>query len=193
VSIAATEIEALGRALASEASSHTEEERRAIGWAIRNMSAKRRRSIYELGGSGTWGAQGEAGRPFSTRADARTNDRELATQVLLEAPALDPTRGATAFFEPALQNQFAKWGALYRANPKAYPQHMRFRLYKSDAAALRQRWQATGMSPRATVGRWEFWRDGGAGDLVADARQTPSGGGGGGGAIVSLLLWALFA
>lgn len=183
----AQDVAALARALASEASSHSEAERRGIAWTIRNMAAHRRKSIWEMGGAGEWGAQGEDGRPFSTARAARTADVELATQVLAEPVTADPVRGATSFFEPALQDDLARRGALYRSDPDAYPEHYRFRLYKSDAAGIRTRWTAGGQERKATIGRWEFWGRRGAGAVASSASD-----GGIGGAIAGLaLLWLL--
>lgn len=158
----ASDVEALARGLASEASGQSLDERRAIGWAIRNAAARRNRSIYQLGGGGDWGAQGETAangrrRMFSTRQAARDSDRQLAAQILSEPSSMDPVAGASAFFEPALQDLLAARGAAYREDPDAHPDWERFRLYYSDSEELRARWSRGGQSFVTVVGRWEFW------------------------------------
>lgn len=159
----ALDAEALARGLASEAGrSYTLDERRAVAWAIRNASARRDRSIADLGGGGDWGPQGEKAanglvRSYSTAQAASASDRELAAQVLSEPPSMDPTGGATAFFEPAVQDIAAARGTAYREDPASHPDWERFRRYYSDSLELRERWSARGQVYLATVGRWEFW------------------------------------
>lgn len=159
------EADALSRGLASEASApkYSDAERRGVAWAIRNKADRSRdgRGIWELGGAGSWGKQGDRGaagiRSYSTAREASAADRALAIQVLSESPESDPTRGAVSFFEPAVQDYAFRQAEKYRSDPGRYPDLARFALYKSDAAGIRDRWARGGIELLIVIGRWEFW------------------------------------
>ena len=140
--VAIGEIEALGRVVASEAGhGYSREEQRAIAWATRNRADKRGVSIARLVCAPSCGPCCK-GRPFSSRLSATTQTRTIAAEVLAAPGSADPTRGAIAFFEPAMQDRFVAEG---RAG------------YRRTAAALRQKWHAEGQAPLGTIGRFEFW------------------------------------
>ena len=139
---AARDIEALARVVESEAGSRgTLAEQRAIAWTTRNRAAKRKTSIHALVCSPSCGPCCK-GRPFSSRLPATQASRRLAAEVYFAAQSEDPTRGAVAFFEPALQDQLVAEGR---------------KGYRRTSAALRAKWTAEGQRPLNTIGRFEFW------------------------------------
>lgn len=140
--VAIGEIEALGRVVASEAGrGYTLDEQRAIAWATRNRAQKRRVSIARLVCSPSCGPCCK-GRPFSSRLAATAQTRAIAADVLAAPQSADPTEGAIAFFEPAMQDRFVAEG-----RPG----------YRRTAEALRQKWRAEGQRPLGAMGRFEFW------------------------------------
>ena len=135
------EVEALARVITSEANGYTEAERTAIAWTVRNRAAKRRVSIAKLVCTPTCGPCCD-GRPFSSAREATATNRELARRVLAVPAAADPTHGATAFFEPRVQDRLVEEK---RAG------------YRFTSTELRQRWRHEGQVQRGTVGAFEFW------------------------------------
>jgi hypothetical protein len=136
-----SEVEALARVITSEANGYSEAERTAIAWAVRNRARKRHVSIAKLVCSPTCGPCCQ-GRPFSSARDATAINRELARRVLAAAASRDPTSGATAFFEPRVQDKLV---AEQRPG------------YRFTSSELRQRWRREGQTPRVSVGAFEFW------------------------------------
>lgn len=135
------EAEALARVITSEASGYSEAERVAIAWSVRNRARKRGVSIARLVCSPTCGPCCN-GRPFSSARKATAVNRELARRVLADSPSDDPTRGATAFFEPRVQDKLV---AERRAG------------YRFTSQQLRQRWARAGQREGRTIGAFEFW------------------------------------
>lgn len=135
------ETEALARVITSEANGYSEAERVAIAWTVRNRARKRGVSIAKLVCSPTCGPCCE-GRPFSSAREATAANRAVARRVLAEPQAGDPTRGATAFFEPRVQDQLVA-----EKRPG----------YRFTSDQLRQRWSREGQGHRGTVGAFEFW------------------------------------
>lgn len=133
--------EALARVITSEAAGYSERERIAVAWTVRNRAHKRGVSIAQLVCSPTCGPCCQ-GRPFSSARAANDANRALARQVLAAPQWEDPTHGATAFFEPAMQDRLVAQG------------HGGYR-FTSDE--LRQRWRRDGQRQIATVGAFEFW------------------------------------
>jgi hypothetical protein len=133
--------DALGRVITSEANGYTEAERIAIAWAVRNRARKLGVSIAKLVCSPSCGPCCD-GRPFSSAREATAINRELARRVLAAPQSADPTRGATAFFEPRVQDKLV---AEKRAG------------YRFDSIQLRQRWRREGQQQRGTIGAFEFW------------------------------------
>jgi hypothetical protein len=135
------DVEALARVITSEADGYSEAERTAIAWAVCNRARKRGVSIAQLV---CWPACGPCcnGRPFSSARDATPTNRELARRVLATSPSKDPTGGATAFFEPRVQDQLVA-------------EHRKGYRFKSEQ--LRERWAREGQQRRRTVGAFEFW------------------------------------
>lgn len=133
------EVEALARVITSEANGYSEAERTAIAWTVRNRALKRRVSIARLVCSPSCGPCCN-GRPFSSARAATDANRELARRVL--ATSDDPTRGATSFFEPRVQDQLV---AQQRAG------------YRFTSEQLRARWQHGGQRQLGSVGAFEFW------------------------------------
>ena len=156
----ADEIEALARTIASEAGSGTAAEQAAIAWTVRNRF--RGKSIYAT--QYPWRSQKGADPPFSSAREAKESHRQLARQVLAADQSQDPTGGATSFFEPKMQDVFAKAGALARAGETGdrvidgvkLTDITRFKAYKKDADGIRSSW-APGSALYARAGRFEFW------------------------------------
>ncbi len=154
------EIEALARVISSEADSGTDAEQRAIGWTVRNRF--RGRSIRDT--EYPWRAQKGSNPPFASVRDASSKTRKLAKEILSADQDTDPTGGATAFFEPKMQDAFAAAGALARAGETGsrvidgvkLSDITRFKNYKKDADAIRASW-GKGSALYATAGRFEFW------------------------------------
>ena len=154
------EIDALGRSIASEAGSGTPAEQKAIGWTIRNRF--RGKSIYAT--QYPWRAQKGSNPPFSSARPATEATRRLASAILAADQAEDPTGGATSFFEPKMQDVFAKAGVLARAGETGdrvidgvkLTDITRFKNYYKNAEALRASW-SKGSALYATAGRFEFW------------------------------------
>jgi hypothetical protein len=88
----------------SEANGYSEAERVAIAWTVRNRAHKRGVSIAKLVCTPTCGPCCD-GRPFSSAREATAANRELAKRVLAEPQTDDPMHGATAFFEPRVQDK----------------------------------------------------------------------------------------
>lgn len=137
------EVEALARVIASEAGgrSYSLAEQRAIAWAVRNRARHRRVTIARLVCSPECGPCCR-GRPFSSRLAATVASRALAAEVLAAPASDDPTGGALAFFEPAVQD------ALVSAGRPGY---------RFTSSALRERWEKDGQRPLGAVGKFEFY------------------------------------
>jgi hypothetical protein len=133
--------EALARVITSEANGYSEAERVAIAWTVRNRARRRGVSIAKLVCSPTCGPCCD-GRPFSSARVATSANRTVADRVLAAPQSADPTHGATAFFEPRVQDQLV---AEKRAG------------YRFASDQLRQRWSREGQVLRGTVGAFEFW------------------------------------
>ena len=154
------EVEALARVVASEVGSGTRAEQEAVAWAVRNRF--RGKSIRAV--EHPWRAQRGSKPPFSSARPASAGHALVAREVLAADQALDPTGGATAFFEPRMQDAFAKAGALARAGETGrrvidgvpLSDITRFKYYKKNAAQIRASW-SKGDRLTATVGRFEFW------------------------------------
>src|SRR5581483_11739716 len=99
-----SDTEALARVITSEANGYSEAERVAIAWAVRNRAHKRGVWIAKLVCTPSCGPCCE-GRPFSSAREATAANLELAKRVLAEPQMDDPTHGATAFFEPRVQDK----------------------------------------------------------------------------------------
>jgi hypothetical protein len=137
---AVDDVDGLARVITSEANGYTEAERMAIAWTVRNRARKRGASIAQLVCS-PCGAQGK-GRPFSSARAATETNRALARRVLAAPQSEDPTRGATAFFEPRVQDRLVADG------------HPGYRL---TADQVRAKWQREGEQMLGTVGRFDLW------------------------------------
>ena len=135
------ESEALARVITSEANGYTEAERTAIAWTVRNRARKRGVTIARLVCSPNCGPCCN-GRPFSSAREATATNRELARRVLAAPLSADPTYGATAFFEPRVQDKLV---AEKRAG------------YRFTSDQLRERWRHEGQQQRGAVGAFEFW------------------------------------
>jgi hypothetical protein len=135
-----TETEALARVITSEADGHTLAERAAVGWAVRNRARKRRTTIAKMVCTPECGSCCD-GRPFSSARPAKDRDRELAAYILAAPDEMDPTGGASAILEPALQDRLAAAGTAGHR----------------PSEDVRRRWAASGQKYLGTVGRWELW------------------------------------
>lgn len=154
------EVEALARVIASEAGTGTPAEQRAVGWVCRNRFLGK--SIYKV--QHPWRAQRGTDPPFSSARPATDAHRRLAREILAADQADDPTGGATAFFEPRMQDAFAQAGARARAgetgalvvNGVRMSDITRFKNYRKDALQVRSTW-SPGSTLYATAGRFELW------------------------------------
>ena len=135
------DVEALARVITSEANGYSERERIASAWTVRNRARKRGVSIAQLVCSPTCGPCCQ-GRPFSSARAATDANRAVAEHVLTAPQWEDPTFGATAFFEPAVQDRLVAQG------------HGGYR-FTSDQ--LRERWRRDGQRRISTVGAFELW------------------------------------
>lgn len=138
------EATALARVVASEAGDrrhYTDAERLAIAWAVRNRARRRGTTIARMVCAPTCGECCD-GRPFSSARAGSADDVALARRVLATPERDDPTHGAAAILEPALQDRLVASGALH---------------YKHDAAEVRASWRARGQQLLATIGRFELW------------------------------------
>jgi hypothetical protein len=140
--------EALARVITSEAGSniYSDVERRWIAWAVRNRAQKHKTTIARLvcqpcGPQGQKMSDGKA-RPFASSQRPTTASLAIAREVLAAPQSTDPTVGATAFFEPKLQDKLVAEG-----RPG----------YRFNAAQIRERWQNGGQRPVGTVGAFEFF------------------------------------
>jgi spore germination cell wall hydrolase CwlJ-like protein len=138
---AVVDVDALARVITSESNGYTEAERLAIAWTVRNRARRRGVSIAHLVCWPSCGPQGKD-RPFSSARAATETNRALAQRVLAAPQSDDPTRGATAFFEPRVQDRLVADG-----RPG----------YRFTSEQLRARWQREGQQQLATVGKFEFW------------------------------------
>ena len=160
----ANELEAIGRVLASECASHTDEEREAIAWHVRTYAAHRKSTVYDTSRArGDWSEQLGNRPPWSTSKPARARDTDQAQAVLVQPMSAAPAY-ASSFFEPAQQDLCSRNAERYRAGggsgadttPQgSAPQYFRFRHYHLNADGVRAKWG--GVLVR-TVGRWEFYR-----------------------------------
>ncbi len=155
---------ALAHVLASEAEGGTPEERLYIAWAVRNRARKARTTIYAM--EFPWRAQAGGDPPFASGKEPNAGDFALARHVLAQPLVRDPTGGATAFFEPGLQDLVARLGAIYRrhggapddATPQGTrPKLWRYRRYTKGAEAIRETWTKRGERMLASVGKYELW------------------------------------
>lgn len=135
------EAEALARVITSEANGYSERERTAIAWAVRNRARKRGVSIAQLVCTPQCGPCCQ-GRPFSSARGATDENRALARRVLAAPQWEDPSHGATAFFEPRVQDRLVAQS------------HAGYRFTSDD---LRDKWRRDGQRQIATVGEFEFW------------------------------------
>jgi hypothetical protein len=117
-------------------------------------------------GLGPVGSRTEAER----LAELATADPQALEPALGDALQLfdwpDPSGGAWAFWEPALQDELVRRGSLYRAaggkrsdeSPQGgRPELWRFRAYRRPAAEVRAQWQRGGQRVLGQVGRIELW------------------------------------
>src|SRR5262252_9065389 len=81
----------------------------AVTDLLRNRAHKRGISIARLVCYPTCGPCCQ-GRPFSSARPANDQNRALAHRVLAAPQSEDPTAGATAFFEPHVQDQLVAEG-----------------------------------------------------------------------------------
>lgn len=107
------EVEALARAIASEAGGEPKAIQIAVGQAVINESLRRSVTIWALvrGSQDAWGPQGQGGRSFVSSARAPTAAiTELARRVLAgDEP--DHADGATNFDSPQAQRKLVASGA----------------------------------------------------------------------------------
>jgi len=135
------DIEALARVITSEVDSYSLKERLVVAWTVRNRAHRRRTSIVNLVCSPTCGRCCK-GRPFSSYRAPSAKALELARDILEQPASEDPTQGAVAFLEPALEDWLATHG-----DPRP----------RRTADQVRAQWIADGQKRLGTVGRIELW------------------------------------
>ena len=139
------DVTALARTIASEVGRGTPAERAAVAWTVRNRAERRGITVSRLVCMPWCGPQSEQSarlRPFSSAKEATADEMRLAAHVLAAPHTEDPTGGAIAFVEPALQSELAASHA--NGHVKSYEK-------------LRQDWLADGQRPLGRVGRFELW------------------------------------
>jgi len=151
----ANDLVALAAVLHSEASApkYTDDERYAIGRAVLNRARRKRKSVYDLLAP-LGREQLGANPPFSTARAGDQRDLTLADRLLRDSDTPDPTHGAGAFFEPAVQDDLKRRGDLYRSDPSRYASYRRWAKYRKSADQIRASWGPM----LAKVGRFEFYR-----------------------------------
>jgi hypothetical protein len=99
------EVEALARAIASEAGGEPRIIQAAVGYAVLNESIRRGTSVWRLvrGTADAWGAQGSGGRGFVSSRLAPTAAHIQLGRAVLSGDEPDPTGGATQFDSPRAQ------------------------------------------------------------------------------------------
>jgi hypothetical protein len=148
---AADETEALARVITSEAARYSLAERTAIAWTARNRARKRGITLVRLVCS-PCGPQGP-GRPFASSRPATAENVRLAREVIAAPQSADPTGGAVAFYEPAVQDKLVAENRrlIAAGQPPKYPG------YRLDSAEVRAKWIREGQRPMGTVGAFEFF------------------------------------
>jgi len=151
----ANDLVALAAVLHSEASAptYTDDERYAIGRAVLNRARRKHKSVHDLLAP-LGREQLGANPPFSTARVGDQRDLALADRLLRDSDAPDPTHGAGAFFEPAVQDDLKRRGDLYRSDPVRYASYRRWAKYRKSADQIRASWGPM----LARVGRFEFYR-----------------------------------
>ena len=136
------QVEALARMVASEAGTQPDELKRLIAWMARNRANWLHRPLAQLGAPrGDWGPIA-VDRPFATDQPATAIERTLASAVLDQPQARDPSNGATHGFHRGMQNQLAHRG---------HVQH--------DGDAIHQIWtRQFHLQPILEIGPWTFYR-----------------------------------
>ena len=136
---------ALARALRSEHGSSSATIRTWVAWAIKN-SVKAGSNVFEkltksasMTSSGLFATQISDLRYASTAQGPTMDDIEIARNVLRSGIQSDPTRGATNFFSPRLQD------SLYA---KAQAGVAQYASIKKDAAGIIAKWVSGGLSVR---------------------------------------------
>ena len=158
LSDSAADEEAIGRMLASENDSGSETLWAELIWSqLRSLGKS---SIWQHITAGLgYGPQGGA-RPVASDKPATTATRAFAARFLAELPPSN-LPGARRFFEPLQQDRAYRIAESARRKiASGLPltrQEQRLRLYKSDAAGIRNRWSSKGHRYVGTVEGVEFW------------------------------------
>lgn len=141
------EVEALARAIASEAGGESREIQTGVGWAILNESIRRGVTLWSLvrGKTGNWGPQSANGYVSSAR-EPTAAQRELARAIMANE-VTDPTGGATQFDSPAAQR------ALVARNSPGY-----VKTPEQVAAARRADGKVLVLLPGVPEDKIRFWR-----------------------------------
>lgn len=146
------EVEALARAIASEAGGEPRQIQVAIGYAVINESNRRNVTIWRLvrGPEDEWGSQGTGGRSYvSSRLAPTPAIMELARRVLA-GDETDETEGATNFDSPRAARALIRQG------------HAGYDPVRNSPEAVADRRRASGLELVLLAGvpeeRFRMWR-----------------------------------
>lgn len=115
------EVQALARAMMSEASREPKVIQTAIGYAVINESLRRDQTIWRLvrGSGDEWGRQGTGGRSYVSSAQVPTAEITTLAARVLAGDEADFSDGATNFDSPRAQRAaLAKGVAGYTKTPE---------------------------------------------------------------------------
>lgn len=139
-----SDAECLARVVRSEIGIGTTKQKLHVAWVARNLAREKAVSVSALVCSPV-GRQGTS-RPLSSAQEGNESDLHIAKRVLAAQQKRDPTRGATHFINPRLQDQLAKRGK--RKGYKSRPYNK-----------IRRHWKRVyGWEPYYRIGpTLEFW------------------------------------
>lgn len=155
------DVEALARAIESEAGDMKSDERVVAAWAIRNRADATGVSVFDLlAPRKAFGAPRSSGGFCSTRKAPSVSSRRIASEVIDAATENDPTGGAIDFWVPARQDKMRRLGDAYR-DAVANGDELRAQLYARYASygtedQVREQYRNEGLYPVRIFGMIEL-------------------------------------